>query len=125
MRIFLPFPNVRKVVWNLAEQLERIEWAISETDQQHFEQELRALYVLLGKHGMKVPLLDPVVIGDRTYDTTWYGFHLTYLKVLRRWIRNAEFDLKEWNSSVTRENAKRQGYAEEHARRDSGESRGG
>ena len=58
VRMLLPVSDERKVAWNLADQLEQIEWAIEETDAQHFEQELRGLYPRLDKFGMKIPLVD-------------------------------------------------------------------
>ena len=117
-----PFSSERKVAWNLSEQLGQIEWAIEETDPQHFEQELRGLYPRLERFGMKMPLVDPVRIADSTYDGTWYSFHLTFLKFLRRWVRRGEFNLEEWNSSVIRESAKRKEYADQHLRQSSRES---
>ena len=92
--------------FRLKGRLSQIEWAIEETNTQHFEQELRKLYPLLGKCGLLVPMIDPVRIGHQEYDTTWYGFHLTALKVLRRWIRNNEVDVNQWNADFDRENTK-------------------
>lgn len=96
------------------EELRRIDWAIEEKNTQHFEQEIRNLYPYLIKCGLKTPLIDPVRVGYPMYDNTWYGFHLTFLKVLRRQIRNDEFDAGQWNTDVDRENAKRRNVAEQH-----------
>ena len=96
------------------EELRRIDWAIEEKNAQHFEQEIRNLYPYLIKCGLKAPLIDPVRIGHSMYDNTWYGFHLAFLKVLRRQIRNGEFEADQWNTDVDRENAKRRNAAERH-----------
>lgn len=92
---------------NIADNLPRFDWAIEEENTQHFEQELRKLYLQLEKCGLQAPLIDPVSIGESQYDSTWYGFHLTFLKALRRQVRNGTFNLKQWNSDVERENDKR------------------
>ena len=85
-----------------------IDDAINETDPQHFLQEIKRLYPNLTKCGMIMPMIQPVKIGEKHYDSTWYGFHHTFLKCLRRFVRNNEFKLDQWNSDVERENAKRQ-----------------
>ena len=108
VRSRIPFlSSERKAVWNLADNLKTIDWAIEETNLQHFEQELKALYPKLGKFGVAVPLIEPVCIGDKDYDRTWHEFHLAFLKVLRRQIRNEQFDFAQWNPDVIRENNKR------------------
>ena len=108
VRSRIPFlSSERKAAWNLADNLKTIDWAIEETNPQHFEQELKALYPKLGKFGVAVPLIEPVCIGDKEYDRTWYEFHLTFMKELRRQIRNERFDFAQWNSDVIRENNKR------------------
>ena len=89
---------------DLSKYLQRINWAAEESNVQHFEQELRGLYPRLQQCGLEMPLIEPVRIGVPTYDDTWHGFHLTFLKVLRRWIRSEEFNLKQWNADVVREN---------------------
>ncbi len=91
----------------LTENLRRIDWAVEEDNVQHFEQELRRLYPLLEKYGLQTPLIDPVSIGQHEYDSTWQGFHLAFLKVLRREVRNGTFNLEQWNADVGRENDKR------------------
>ena len=121
-RMLLPFREERKAVWNLANNLKAIEFAIEETDPQHFEQEIRHLYPKIGRYGLQVPLLDPVRIGNGEYDGTWYRYHLTFLKVLRRWIRNEEVDVPQWNVDVMRENEKRQNFVAEWQRRDEAKS---
>ena len=112
--MILPLRIDKKAVWNLSNNLQAVEWAIEETNSQHFEQEIRELYAKIEKYGLKMPMLDPVAIGHPEYDGTWYGYHLTFLKVLRRWIRNDEFDVTQWNSDVERENSKRRTFVEVH-----------
>ena len=113
----LPFSDDRKAVWNLTENRQYIDWALNETNVQHFERELRNLYARIEKFGMHVPLVDPVRLGDREYDDTWYGFHEHFLKFLRREIRNNRFDLDQWNQDVVRENGKRRQRVHEHQAR--------
>ena len=105
--MILPFSKTKKAYWNLFVNLDRINWAIDETNIQHFVQELRSLYPLLEKYEMRMPAIDPVRIGGKQYDNTWYEFHLTFLKALRRSVRNKTFDLTQWNNDVVRENEKR------------------
>ena len=102
----------------LQETLPKISWAVEEKNTQHFENELRILYPQLEKCGLKVPLVDPVKIKHHQYDSTWYGFHLTFLKVLRQWIRNDEININQWNADVDRENAKRRKVANRFLRRE-------
>ena len=102
--------GTRSTLWNLSAEQERISQAIGETNLQHFEQELRSLYPRLEKIGLETPLLEPVGTGNQEYDGTWHDFHLTFLKALRRQIRDERFDLEQWNSDVTRENEKRQNW---------------
>ena len=71
--MLLPFSNQRKSYWILTDNIERIGWAIDETNQQHFEQELRDLYPRLAKYELKVPLLDPVKIGETQSESNWHG----------------------------------------------------
>ena len=96
------------------ETLRCIDSAIEEKNTQHFEQEIRSLYPQLIKYELKVPLIDPIRIGLHVYDNTWYEFHLTFLKVLRRQIKNNKFNLNQWNIDVDRENTKRRTAAEWH-----------
>lgn len=96
------------------EKLHHINWTIEEKNIQHFEQELRNLYSQLVKCDLKVPLIDPVNTGHPIYDNTWYGFHLTFLKVLRRQMRNNKFNFNQWNTDVNRENTKRKAFVEQH-----------
>ena len=111
VRVYLPFlPKGKRVFWNLSANQERISQAIAETNSQHFEQELRSLYQRIEKFGLEIPLLEPVRTGRKEYDGTWYGFHLTFLKALRRQIRDEKFELEQWNSDVTRENNKRKNW---------------
>ena len=100
--------------FRLKGRLNQIEWALKETNTQHFEQEIRKLYPLLEKCGLRIPLIDPVRIGHSEYDTTWHSFHITFLKVLHRWIRNDEVDISQWKVDVDRENAKRKRVADIH-----------
>ena len=118
IRLILPFSLKRKAEWNVSEHLEAIGWAIEETDKQQFEQELRVLYSRIEKYGLKMPLIDPVSIGDQNYDSTWQWFHLSFLKVLRRWVRNNEFVFDQWNTDVDRENAERARVLRERLRSD-------
>lgn len=111
----LPFSNESKAKWNVFENLERIDWAVQESNIQHFEQELRALYPRLQKYGLNMPMIDPVSIGNHEYDSTWKGFHLTFLKVLLRWIRYNHVNVRQWNLDVDRENSKRKSFAEQCA----------
>ena len=98
----------------LVAQQQHISFAIEENDAQHFERELRRLYPRLEECGLRAPLIDPVNIGQREYDSTWYGYHLTFLKVLRRWIRSDDVDINQWNTDVDRENEKRKKVADNH-----------
>ena len=106
--------KAKRVFWNLSAEQERISQAIGETNLQHFEQELRSLYPRLEKIGLETPLLEPVGTGNQEYDGTWHDFHLTFLKALRKQIRDERFDLEQWNSDVTRENEKRQNWLQVH-----------
>lgn len=93
-------------------ELPRIEWAIGEEDRQHFEQELRRLYVELKRCGLETPMLNPVTVDHAEYNNTWRGFHLTFLKVLHRQLAYGDLDVDQWNADVERENAERvQGVA--------------
>lgn len=117
LRMILPFSNQTKSYWTLSDNLERMGWAVQENNPQHFEQELRDLYPRLAKYGLHVPLLDPVRIGEAEYDNTWHGYHLTFIKALRRQVRNDRFDLAQWNVDVERENAKRRNWMQTHTGR--------
>ena len=88
-------------------QLSRIEWAISEEETQHFVEELRLLYPKLERCGLRMPMLEPVELDHVMYNRTWHGFHLTFLKALRRAIAYRVLDVSQWNSDVERENAER------------------
>ena len=98
----------------LQDHLSQLSWALEEGDPQHLYKELEALYSHLETCGLRTPMLDPVTIGHDEYDNTWYGFHLTFLKVLHRWIRNGDVDVSQWNTDVDRENAKRKKVADDH-----------
>ena len=113
-RLTLPFPKERKAFWNLQDNCERIVAAIEEPENTHFEMELRSLYPRLEKYGLLVPIIEPVTIGEQTYDTTWKNFHLTFLKCLRRFIRDEEFNLEEWNIDVAKANGDRQHWIDTH-----------
>ena len=91
------------IACDYTEHLRRINWAMEENDIQHFEQEIRQLYPTLEECGLKVPMIDPVSIGEEQYDSTWFGFHEIFLKVLRRLIRNDDLDPDQWNRDVMRE----------------------
>ncbi len=93
--------------------LDHITDAINEKDQQHFVQELKSLYPRLGKYGLLTPAIEPVRTGKSEYDQTWYGYHVTFLKALRRQIRDGTFDLDQWNIDVQRENKKRKDFLEQ------------
>ena len=110
----LPFSDERKAVWNLKRNLKAVEWAIEEKNPQHFVEELKALYPKIRCFGLEMPLVEPTRIGHPEYDRTWHGYHLTFLKVLRRWIRNDSFDVKQWNTDVKRENEKRERFVSKH-----------
>ena len=100
----LPFiPQSRKARWNLSANEKRIGSAIDEADVQEFEKDLRSLYPILEKYGMKMPLIEPAGIGEREYGNAWRGFHLRLLKALRRHITDGTFDLSQWNYDVERE----------------------
>ena len=105
-----PLTKAERVLWNLSTEQERISQATGEADLQHFEQELRSLYPRLQEIGLETPLLEPVRTGNQEYDWTWHGFHLAFLKTLRRQIRDENFDLEQWNSDVIRENEKRRNW---------------
>ena len=107
-RMILPFSSGKKAFWNLRENMDRINFAIQETEPQHFEEEVLSLYPRIEKYGMVVPLIHPIRTRDRSYNNTWHRFHLTCLKALRRQIRNRTFDLGKWNSDMMRENGKRE-----------------
>ena len=98
----------------LRSHLAQISWALEETNVQHFEQELMELYPGLQRCGLTAPLIDPVRIGHKEYDSTWHGFHSTALKVLRRWIRYGDVDIVQWNKDFNRENQKRRRVADDH-----------
>ena len=110
----LPFSKERKVSWNLSDNLKSIEWAINEENHQHFVQDIKRLYPKIGRFDLQMPLIDPIRIGHHEYDSTWYEFHQTFLKALRRCIVNNEIDVDQWNSDVNRENSKRKDVADKH-----------
>ena len=117
VRMRLPFSDKRKAVWNLSENRQYIDWALDEKNVQHFEHELKSLYARIEKFGLQVPLVDPVRLGEREYENTWYGFHEHFLKFLRREIRNNSFDVDQWNQDVVSANAKRRRRVQEHQAR--------
>ena len=89
MIVFWP-KHEQSMINGLTENLRRIDWAVEEDNTQHFEQELRKLYPLLEKYGLQAPLIDPVSIGKRQYDSTWQGFHLAFFEGAPQggWKRN-------------------------------------
>ena len=93
--------------------LERITDAINEKDQQHFVQELKSLYPRLRKYGLLTPSIEPVRTGKSLYDGTWHWYHVTFLKDLRRRIRDGTLDLEQWNVDVQREAEKRKDFLEQ------------
>ena len=95
------------------ENLDRITDAINEKDQQHFVQELKSLYPRLREYGLSTPVIEPVRTGKSEYDGTWYWYHVTFLKALRRQVRDGMFDLDQWNIDVRRENRKRKDFLEQ------------
>lgn len=105
--MILPFPQEKKAIWNLKDNSERINNAINETHPQHFEQEIRYLYPRLTKYGLSMPMMEPVNTGIKEYDSTWYGYHVHFLKHLHRALRNDQFDFTQWNIDVVREADKR------------------
>ena len=115
--MILPFSERKKAFWNLLENRKRVDWAIEERNPQHFEQEIRSLYPRLSRHGLRMPLVDPVSIGEQQYDCTWHDFHRTFLKALRRQMRDETFYIDHWNSDVDRESEKRQDHVDRHRRR--------
>ena len=48
--------------------------------------------------------------GKSEYDGTWYEYHLTFLKALRRQVRDGTFNLDQWNIDVQREDKKRKDF---------------
>ena len=107
LRMNLPFPNKKKVLWNIRDNLDRILYAIGEEDPQHFLQEIRLLYPRLEQYGIRMPLIDPVKVGESEFDSTWHSYHLTFLKCLHRYGRSKDFSLHQWNEDVDREADKR------------------
>lgn len=108
------FPTHRHEFWGVAgtrscvtNHLPRIGWAISEEDTQHLVEELRLLYPELERCGLRTPMLEPVELDHVMYNRTWHGFHLTFLKALRRAVAYRVLDVTQWNSDVQRENAER------------------
>ena len=93
--------------------LERLTDAIDEKNKQHFVQELKSLYPRLRQYGLLTPSIEPVRTGRSEYDRTWYGYHLTFLKALRRQVRDGTFDLDQWNVDVQREDKKRKDSLEQ------------
>ena len=93
--------------------LDRITAAINEKNEQHFVQELKSLYPRLREYGLLTPSIEPVRIGKSAYDGTWYGYHVTFLKALRRQVRDGTFDLDQWNIDVQREDKKRKDFLEQ------------
>ena len=111
----LQFKNIKTRNNKIMQKLySHIDWTIKEKNIQHFEQEIRNLYPHLIKRELKTPLIDPIRIGHPVYDKTWHEFHLTFLKVLRRQIRNNKFDSNQWNTDVDKENAKRRHFVERY-----------
>ena len=86
------------------EELHRISWAIEEKNAQHFEQELIGLYPRLEKCGFLMPLLGESDVRKTQNNSKWHQIHVHFLKVLRRQIRDDEFDIDRWNKDVTNAN---------------------
>ena len=76
--MILPFPKKWKALWKIQEELENIRRAIDEKDPQHFLDEIKHLYPRLEQHGIRMPLINPIQIGDKMYDSTWHDYHLTF-----------------------------------------------
>ena len=88
--------------------MDRIDNALNENDPQHFLNEIGDLYPRLRKHeNIYMPMIEPFNTGIKEYDSTWYGYHVTFLKHRRRDIRNDKFNLDQWNLDVKRESEKR------------------
>lgn len=63
--MILPFSEERKAVWNLKRNFNAIDWAIEETNPQHFAEELRSLYPRIRRFGLEMPLIDHDAKVDR------------------------------------------------------------
>ena len=109
LKMILPFiSKEKKTIWNLKLNLDRIDIALNEKDPQHFLGEIRDLYPRLRKYeNIYMPMIEPFNTGIEEYDSTWYGYHFTFLKCLHRDVRNDKFNLDQWNVDVKREAAKR------------------
>ena len=117
----LPLPKKKKLLWNIQTNLEGIGHAIDEEDPHHFVQEIRILYPKLEQYGMRMPMIEPVKIGKAEYDSTWHGYHITFLKCLRRYGRYKDFSLNQWNDDVDKEADKRRRHVIEASSRGHGE----
>ena len=60
-----------------------------------------------------MPMIEPVRIGDQSYDSTWYEYHLTFLKCLHRYGRHKDFSVEQWNKDVKREADKRRTWIQQ------------
>ena len=89
---------------NVQRLVEKIEIAISERNAQHFEHELKDLYPYLKKCGYPMPYIGMPNAEKTKNDSQWHQIHLHFLKVLRRNIRNDEFDMEQWNNDVANAN---------------------
>ena len=105
-----PFSHRKKAFWNVSDNLEGIRHAIDEEDLRHFVSEVRILYPKLKQYGMRMPLIEPVEIGEPEYDSTWYDYHLDFLKRLHRYGRTKDFGLNQWNDTIDRETDERRRY---------------
>lgn len=83
---------------------EAIEETLQEANAQHFEHELRTLYPNLRECGFPMPMIgDPNAEKTRN-NSKWYQIHIHFLKVLRRNVKNGDYDINQWDKDVTKAN---------------------
>ena len=97
--MILPFPDGKKVLWNLEACLGDIDRTIEETNIVEFRRDLGALYPKLQKYGLILMINDPTL-----FQGVWYEYQITALKDLRRHVRAGTFDVREWNENCARIN---------------------
>ena len=99
MRV-VPFVSKRKPKWSVEDNLDRIKDLISEDDPFHFCVGVKDLYPMLQKRDVSMPEIEPVISGVLEYDLTWHVYHLDFLKLLLREIKNNTFDHERWNNQI-------------------------